>query len=282
MPDEAKSAEVLVAAGMSTDGFALAVRQLPGLAWVHTVSAGVDRYVPALRGTGVALTRTEHARAAPMAEHVLAVSLALLRGLPAAWESGRSREWVRRKWRTLEGATVGIVGAGAVGRAAASRFAALGARCIGTKRTPSALPGFTAVLPPAELPVLLEASDVVVLTCPLTDATRGLIAASELSAMKPTAFLVNVARGGVVVEADLVEALHRGNIAGAALDVFEVEPLPADHPLWTAPNVIITPHSSSAVPTVKDAAISELTANLRRRLAGEPLDGLVDVDGDGY
>lgn len=282
MPPEAADATVLVAAALSSDQLRTAVDALPQLLWVHTVSAGADRYVPVLRGRGVLLTRTVHARAAAMSEHVVSMALALLRDLPGVLESQRQQEWRRREARLLSGSTVGIVGAGTIGAAAAQRFAAFGATCLGTKREPTPLPGFDEVLPPTRVGELVERSDVIVVACPLTEETRGLLDAGTLSRAKPGAVLVDVSRGGVVVGSALLAALREGRLAGAALDVFEVEPLPQGHPFWTLPNVIVTPHSSAAAPGVWNGILDELMANLGRYQRGEPLAGVLDVEGRGY
>jgi phosphoglycerate dehydrogenase-like enzyme len=171
----------------------------------------------------------------------------------------------------LEGKTVAIIGAGSIGRAAAQRFRAFGTTVLGSKRTPEALPEFDEVVGPDGIGRLVREADVLVLACPLTPETRHLIDAASFGAMKPSAILVNVARGAVVVEEDLVAALRDGEIAGAALDVFETEPLPEDSPLWGMDNVLITPHVSYLGPGSERAIAAEFQENLRRYLAGEPL-----------
>ncbi len=282
VPSEAYGATVLLTAGQPTDVFAQTVASLPRLEWVHTVSAGVDRHVPVLQGKRVLFTRTADARALPIAEHVVTMTLALFKRLPELLASQRRREWRRPRPLTLAGSTVGIVGAGAVGGEAAIRFKAFGARTIGLRRSSGPVPGMDEVWTSDRLHELLAASDVVVVACPLTPETRGSFDAAAFARMRPGAFLVNVARGGIVVEADLVASLSDGHLGGAALDVFEVEPLPNDSPLWRLPNVIVSPHSSSAAPDVWGAVMEEFAANLARFWRGEPLANLVDVDGRGY
>jgi phosphoglycerate dehydrogenase-like enzyme len=144
-------------------------------------------------------------------------------------------------------------------------------RVLGTKRTPVPLSHFDRVLGPDGLPALLKDSDFVVLACPLTPETQGMIGEAQLRTMKRSGFLINVARGGVIVEKDLVRALEEEWIAGACLDVFEEEPLPRGSQLWDMDNLIITPHISSSSPRMFDYAIAEFTDNLHRYLAGEPL-----------
>ena len=141
----------------------------------------------------------------------------------------------------LTGKTAGVLGLGTIGHAIAQRLASLGLRVIGTRRQPAPLPDVAEVLPPEETRVLREA-DFLVIVLPLTPETRGLLDAEAIAGMKRGAHLVNVARGGIVDEAALAAALHDGHLGGAALDVFDEEPLPPESPLWQAPNLIITPH----------------------------------------
>ncbi len=168
--------------------------------------------------------------------------------------------------RTIAGANVLVVGLGGIGRAAAVRFAALGATVTGVRRQADAPlpPGVTAVHPPSALHDLLPAADVVVLTAPQTAATRNLIGAPELALMKETAVIVNVSRGTLIDEEALADALRRGVIAAAALDVFRDEPLEADHTLWSVPNLLITPHSAGFRSDHWQAATDLFADNLRR------------------
>jgi len=280
--DSARDATVLLTAGQPTPALKETVDALQRLEWVHTISAGVDRHLPVIAGRPVRFTRTAGARAVPIAEHVLAMTLALLKRVPDLLNSQRRREWRRSRPLDLAGATVGIVGAGAVGREAAVRFKAFGTRTIGLRRSGGPAHGFDTVWPSDHLEDLLIASDVVVVACPLTPRTKGLLGGREFELMRPGAYLVNVARGGIVVEEDLVAALQGGRLGGAALDVFEVEPLPAESPLWGMSNVIVSPHSASASPTVWDSVVEEFAENLTRYLSGAPLANVVDVEERGY
>lgn len=276
-------AEVLLTAGLSPDELGAAVDHLPALRWIHSASSGADRLLtPRVVERDVTITRTASARATPMAEYVLTMLLALRRRLPELLLAQSEKRWQRLTAATLADSCVGIVGTGAVGRAVAVRARAFGARCIGIKRHPVPLPEFEEIWPPGRLHDLLRVADAVVLACPLTDETRHLVDAAALAAMKPDAIIVNVARGAVVVEQDLAEALASGRIAGAALDVFEHEPLAPFSPLWELPNVIITPHCSSAAPNVWTAVIDEFLSNLAKFLRGEPLANVIDVQGAGY
>jgi phosphoglycerate dehydrogenase-like enzyme len=172
---------------------------------------------------------------------------------------------------TMTGATASIIGAGAIGRATAARLKALGMNVIGMKRTPEPLPEFDEVLGPDALDTLLERADLLVLACPLTPETHHLIGREQFARMKRSAVIVNIARGAVMVEEDLIDALKSGVIAGAGLDVFATEPLPADNRLWSLPNVIVTPHVSYLAGENEAAMLDEFGENLRLYLEGEPL-----------
>ena len=224
---------------------------LDGLArgtWVQSMSAGNDRVpLDALGERGVTFARgTVHGSA--VAEHALALVLALIRGVHVFRDQQHEREWDRElgtELGSLAGRTLTVVGLGAVGEAVAGRALAFEARVEGVTRRPDAYDGALdgeRVHPPETLHRVLERTDALVLACPLTDETRGLIGADALDALPRTAVLVNVARGPVVDERALVEALREGRLAGAALDVFEEEPLPPGSPLWDLEDVVLTPH----------------------------------------
>src|SRR3990172_212047 len=200
------------------------------------------------------------------------------RGLPVATRNQMTHRWDRASviGEELWGKTVGILGLGSIGREVAARCRAFGMRVIGTKRTPAAVPHVDQVLPPDGLDEVLRAADYLVIILPLTEQTRGLIGARELGLMKPTAYLINVARGAIVQEAALIAALRTGRLRGAGLDVFEREPLPQDSPLWEMEQVILTPHVSGAVPDYYDRALPLFCENLSRFLTGAPLLNMVD------
>jgi phosphoglycerate dehydrogenase-like enzyme len=188
-------------------------------------------------------------------------------------------EWSRFAPRELSGKTVGIVGLGHIGAEVGRLAKAFGCRVIATKRstTESHRALFAdEIMPAAELHRLLGESDFVVLSMPLTPETRGMIGEAELRAMKPSAVLINIARGPVTVEAALVRALQESWIAGAALDVFDEEPLPPESPFWDMDNVIVTPHISGGTEIYNQRAVEIFAANLKRYLAGEPLENVVD------
>lgn len=276
-----------------TFGLPPALEQVPRLRWVQLSSAGVEHLAnhPAMRARHIHITTTSGIHAGPMAEYVMAVILAWARRLPTTLALQRQREWPKGRWNLLRSlelrdAVLGIVGYGSIGREIARLASAFGMHILAMKRRPeerrdqgyieSGLGDPEGRLPerfygPEELHAMLGECDYVVVTLPLTPATRGLINAAALRAMKPSACLINVARGDIVVEQDLLQALRENRIAGAVLDVFSKEPLPADHPLWQYDNVILTPHIAAITDRYEERASRLFAENLRRYLAGEPL-----------
>lgn len=216
----------------------------------------------------------------PIAEHVLGFLLQFTRNLHLAAARQREARWdslpYRETLRTLRGKTLGILGLGAIGVRVAEIATAFGARVIGLKRQPSPVRGVEQVFGPEELPAFLAQSELLVNILPLTAATRGLLGARELSALPRGAFLVNVGRGATVDTDALLAALRSGQLAGAGLDVTEPEPLPAEHPLWAQPNVILTPHYAGAQPDYFRHLGELFLENLGRYVAGEPLLNVVD------
>jgi D-2-hydroxyacid dehydrogenase (NADP+) len=249
------------------------------LKWIHATAAGVDGLiVPAVREGRVVLTSSVGIHTVGLPEHVMALVLAFARRLHVAVREQMARRWNRPAalGEEVHGTTLGILGLGAIGRAVAERAAAFGMRVIGTKRTPEPVPHVERVLPPEATDDVLREADYLVIVLPLTPETDGLIDARALRQMKRTAVLINVGRGKIVREGDLIAALRDGVIAGAGLDVFEREPLPADSPLYTMENVIVTPHVSGASRTYYDRAIPLFCDNLRRFLDGRPMVNVVD------
>jgi len=209
-----------------------------------------------------------------MSEHILAGLFLCAKDLAAIVLDQAAVRWRRRVNPTLAGATLGILGLGAIGAEVARWAAALGMRVIGTKRQPTALPGVEQVYAPAETARVLAESDYLLL--PSTAETRGIIDKGALARMKPTAFVLNFGRGDLVVDADLVGAVRERRIAGAVLDVFRTEPLPAEHPFWTTPGIVVLPHVGGLHPR-RDAIVAGLWVdNLERFLAGRPLLQVVD------
>ena len=212
-----------------------------------------------------------------VAEQTLALLLGLLRGLPTFFRAQQKREFIRRPTRDLHRTTVGIVGLGGNGTRIAEVLRPFKTRLIATDMFADEKPTFVDELWPADkLDRLLAESDVVILCAPLNEQTQGMIAARELAQMKRGAILINVARGPIVVEADLVAALESGHLGGAGLDVTEIEPLPADSKLWELPRVIITPHVGAQAARRADDTTDLVCENLRRYFAGRPLVNLVD------
>ncbi|OFW03734.1 MAG: hypothetical protein A3H96_04375 [Acidobacteria bacterium RIFCSPLOWO2_02_FULL_67_36] len=255
------------------------------LKWVHSAAAGVGSMLfPAMVDSPAVMTNSRGISADTIAEHVLAVTLAMFRKLPLAMRSQMSRYWAQDDAlkapaiRRIAGARVLVIGLGAIGGATAWRMAALGAEVTGIRRDVSRpLPeGVTRTEPPDRLCAALPDAEVVVVAAPLTPRTRHMIGARELAAMRPGALLVNVSRGKLVDEGALVAALVAGKIGGAALDVFEHEPLSTDSPLWTLPDVLITPHMSGFRPDHWRAVTDLFMDNLRRYERKEALRNVVD------
>ena len=252
-----ESAEIVVAASLPDDVLARAGK----LRWVQALSSGVDFFdFEALGERDVTLTNVAGIHAEPIAEQMFGYLLAFERGIVDGIRNQRRGVWERYKGGELRGKTVGIVGLGGVGTRTAELGQAFGMTVVGTKRDPSIAP---AVVDEAHGPggldrVLIE-SDYVVVACPLTEATRGLLGREELGCMKESAVFVNVARGPIVDQAALTEALQQRVIRGAALDVFEREPLPDDAALWDLSNVVVTPHMAGSSPR-KESRTAEVFA----------------------
>ena len=255
------------------------------LKWIHSPAAGIGSMLSAaMVASPVTLTKSRGNHAEAIAEHVIGVVLALYRKLPDAFRHQAAHTWAHAQmtagepFRLMRGSVVGIVGPGGIGSTIARLASALGATVEGIRRRPElgAPPGMSAVFAPAQLRERLPAWDVVVLATPLTAETRGLIGREELRLMKRDAILVNIGRGKLVKEADLVEALRDRTIAAAALDVVEHEPLDPESPLWDLPNALITPHVSGLRPDHWDLAVNLFAENLRRFDTGQPLLNVVD------
>jgi len=267
--------------------------QAPNLQWIQFHYTGVDHVSDAaiLRKEGLIATTMSGATATQVAEHILLMLLALGHHMPEALELQRKVVWPKDRWerfspRELRGATVGIVGYGSIGRQLARLLYAFGAKVLATKRDAmhpqdeDYIPeGFGDVngdyvhrLYPAEaLRSMAKMVDFLVICTPLTPETRDLVNSEVIEVMKETAFLVDVSRGKVVNQIALINAIKEKKIAGAALDVFVDEPLPAESPFWKLPNVIVTPHISGISPEYDERAMELFSENLRRYIAGKPL-----------
>lgn len=253
------------------------------LRWVHTMTAGVEHVVRALSerllpGESIVITNAAGIFDVPIAEMVLAWILAIAKRLPDFIAQQRAHQWHLLRLREASDLTVGIVGLGSIGSEIARRCHAVGMRVLATRRhIDRGAPFVDQLFTLEDLSELLVASDFVVVAVPLTPETRGLIDAGALRQMRRDAWLINIARGAIVDQAALVDALGQGWIGGAALDVFEEEPLPATSPLWDLPNVLITPHNSWSTPHFKRREAELFLDNLERFLHGEALRNVVDL-----
>ena len=248
------------------------------LKWIQAIGVGYNQFpLDELQRRGIRLTNAVGVNALAVSEHALALILAMTRRLPEARDNQRHKYWrpmisdptVRED--ELGGKTLGIVGLGAIGNRLATFGKALDMRVLGTKSNPATYQGMADEVYPADrLGDLLDVADVVALCCPLTPETTGIIGANELRRMRSSAYLINVARGPIVVESDLVTALQAGEIAGAALDVTIDEPLGPESPLWDMPNVLITPHTGGETSLYETRLVDIVVENMRRWERGEP------------
>ncbi len=248
------------------------------LTWIQSSAAGLDHCLtPPVVKSDITVTGASGLFADQVAEQTLALLLGLVRGLPTFFRAQLEKEFIRRPTRDLHGATVGIVGFGGNGRRLAELLAPMRTRLLATDMFPVDKPdGVEALWPADRLSDLLRQVDHLILCVPLTDGTRGMIDGAAMDKMKPGALLINVARGPVVVERDLVARLESNRLGGAGLDVTEEEPLPKTSRLWDLPNVIITPHVGAQSARRVDDTTDRFCENLRRYLAGEPLIDVVD------
>ncbi len=250
----------------------------PNLRWIQISSAGIDRLPDDVLTSGITITSASGIHAVPIAEYVLAYMLYFAKSLPTALENKQANRWQSFVAQELYGATLGIVGIGSIGQNVARIAKTFGMRVIAIKRSANGEHSELAdeVLPPTGLPYLLSESDYVLLSLPATEQTRGLIGEAELQAMKPTAYLINIARGSIIDPDALLTALKENWIAGAALDVTSPEPLPLNSELWGLPNVLITPHITPATYRYVDRLVDLFCDNLRRYLDGKPLLNVFD------
>ncbi len=266
--------------------------EMPNLRWIQLHSAGVDHLPEWLkRQEAIQITTASGIHAVPMAEYTLMMILALMRRLPRMIHLQQRREWPQDRWALfadgeLRDATLGVVGYGSIGREVGRLAKAFGMRLLAVRRHGSTRADTGYVVPgtgdpegrlpdgwytPDRLLEMLPLCDVVVNVLPLTPETRHTFGEREFAAMKPTAYFVNIGRGATVDEQALIRALREGQIAGAALDVFEEDPLPPHSPLWEMDNVIISPHVSAFSTRYDDRAVELFATNLERYLSGQPL-----------
>ena len=275
-------ADVAFTPFVDRDAFASARR----LAWVQSPAVGVGSLMfPELLASRVVVTSARGIRAQSIAEHVIGVAIALARRLPHALRAQMGHRWAQdelegpdsRVW-TLAGRQMGIVGLGSIGMEVAVRARALGMSIAAIRRRAQHPPpdGIDSVSGPEGLLSLVESSDVIVLSMPHTPDTKQIIGRAELERVKPGALLINIARGKLIDDAAVVDALRSGRLGGAALDVFTREPLEPSSPYWDLPNVIVTPHTSGAMQDYWTPLVALFSDNLRRFERGEPLRNVVD------
>ncbi|HYQ40877.1 MAG TPA: D-2-hydroxyacid dehydrogenase [Polyangiaceae bacterium] len=278
-PDWLDEADVLFTQRIAPERLLTAKR----LKWVQTFGAGVEWLLtPDFRGRDELLvTNASGIHAQPITEHVFGLMLTFARQLHRAARLQSARRWqsaeLQSSVSSLSGATLGVVGLGAIGRKIAAAAAVFGMRVIALKRSPSNVSGVERVFGPGQLVPFLKEAEYIVNTLPLTAQTRGLFGPQAFAAMRSDAVFINVGRGGTVQTDALLRALEGGSIAGAALDVTDPEPLPAVHPLWSLPNVVITPHYAGSHPGYVQRASAIFLENLARFVAGHELTNLVDL-----
>jgi len=276
-PDEApeyfNDAEVVAAFPMRMPS----VTDLPKAKWLHSFSAGVDKVLsPEVAKSNIILTNSSGVHATPIAEMILAYCLMFARGFTKTIGEQSEHTW-HKNYSTCElrNSTVLIVGLGAIGTETARLCHAFGAQVVAVARSAKKKPTFVERLETSEkLDGLLPEVDYVVITLPHTKETHHLFDKKKFALMRPNTIVINIGRGGIINEKDLIEALQTKKIAGASLDVFEKEPLPPDSPLWDMPNVIITPHHSGLSLRYMDRAVEILCKNLKAYLKGDPSTGL--------
>ncbi|HSK17971.1 MAG TPA: D-2-hydroxyacid dehydrogenase [Longimicrobiales bacterium] len=290
--DAIRGAEIYFGLGLPHDILAVGLEAPRRLRWIHTGAAGVASLLhPELIESGIVLTNSAGIHAAPIAETAIGMMLHFARGLDHAVHAQQESAWRPDIWersdsgvRELAGATLGIVGFGGIGRAVAQRARALGMRVAALRRTrPPAheqSDGVDVELITGQdaLGRLLEMSDFLVLAVPATPKTSGMLGAREIARLRAGAVLINVARGSVIDETALIDALRAGRLRGAGLDVFVTEPLPAGSPLWAMPNVLITPHVSATSTRFWEREGELILDNLRRYLTGRDLINIVDTE----
>ena len=262
------SADILLTfAPMITDQV---VREAVNLKWVQALGTGVDNLVdlPSLR-SDVIVTNLQGLHGAPMSEAAIMTMLALSRDLPRAIRNQVRHLWERWPVSLLDGKKVGIVGIGAIAETLAPKCKAMGMTVVGISSVQRTVVGFDRMYGRDEFIFAVRDLDYLVVLTPYSPATRNIVNAAIFSAMKPTSYFINLARGGVVDEGELIQALENGQIAGAALDVFSHEPLPEDHPFWSMKNVIVTPHLGGFYDGYADRALPVVEENIRRFLAGD-------------
>jgi len=281
VPEEISDTDVFIGWSLRPEQFADARK----LRWIHSPAAAVHQLMyPELIKSSVALTNSTGIHGPVVAEHAIAVLLALAKRLPQAMQYQAKHEWSQDQlWhgspppREVSDSTVLIVGMGSIGREFAARAKALGMKILAIRENPAkGLDGADAVYSSSQIDEVLPQADYVLLCTPVTPATTGIMNAARLSKMKFDAYLINVARGPLIDEAALFDALQHRRIAGAALDVFNDEPLPANSPFWSLDNILITPHTAAVTDRLWERHYRLIVDNMKRFLAGQRLLNEVD------
>jgi phosphoglycerate dehydrogenase-like enzyme len=281
VPEEITDTDVFIGWSLRPQQFVAAKK----LRWIHSPAAAVHQLMfPELIRSNVILTNSTGIHGPVVAEHAIAVLLALAKRLPEAMHYQAKKTWAqdqlwqeRPRPREVADSTVVVIGMGSIGREFAARAKALGMKVLGVRENPGkGLDGADSVFSPAQLDEILPQADYVLLCTPVTPATTGIMNAARLAKMKPDAYLINVARGPLIDEAALLQALKDRQIAGAALDVFNEEPLPAGSPFWSLDNLLITPHTAAVTERLWERHYRLIAENMTRFLAGKPLLNEVD------
>jgi phosphoglycerate dehydrogenase-like enzyme len=273
-------ADVLLNGMSGGELFKVLFPQAKSLRWIHSLSAGVENIItPELAASPVPLTNARGVFAESLGEFVIAAALFFAKDLRRMMNSQAAKKWDQFDCEVLYRQTMAIVGYGEIGRSAARRAKALGMKVYATRRRPELLKDDPIVdqgFAPEQRAEMMAQADYVVAASALTPESRGLIGEKEIAAMKPTGVIMNVGRGPVIDEAALIAALREQRIRGAALDVFDTEPLPADHPFWTLSNVLLSPHTADHIEGWLDDATHFFLQNFERFSKGEPLENIVD------
>jgi phosphoglycerate dehydrogenase-like enzyme len=274
---DAASVDVLFAWGLTSDFLKENWHRFHRLRWIHSASAGVDRLLfPELVDSEVVLTSSRHIFDRAMAEYAIGLMLALAKDFKTTINQQAERVWEPRETESLFGKTLVVVGVGPIARESARLAKSFGMRLIGVGRTARNDSDFGAIVASTDLPAVLPEADYLLLIAPRTPMTEGLIGRDALALLKPSARVINVGRGAIIDQAELRRALIEGRIAGAALDVFEKEPLPNDDPIWDIPNLLVSPHMAGDYIGWRQDNADLFAKNLRRWIAREPLLNVVD------
>ncbi|WP_078544930.1 D-2-hydroxyacid dehydrogenase [Litchfieldia alkalitelluris] len=258
------------------------IKQTPNLKWIQSLSVGLDAMLHEdIRKSELVITNVKGCTSVPIAEHTIAMITAFSRGVPAMIRNQLSKTWARIPVMDLEDTTVGIIGYGVIGMEIANRCKSLGMKVIGCRKHP----GKSNENDPADFVVgmgeadqLLAQSDFLILSLPSTDETYRFMNSEKFKRMKKGSYFINVGRGNTIVEDDLLEVLQNGHLNGAALDVFDIEPLPDDHPFWNQENIIISPHNAFFSPKTMDRYMELFIENLQRYYEEKPLLNVIDKD----